>query len=384
MRIALWLFVCLASVAEAGAQPPQIQKGPEDVPALREAIDRSRQLLSEWQAENHIVGMSAAVAIDGRLVWSDGFGWADVESSVKATPRTRFRIGSVSKMFTAVALMRLVDEGRVDLDASVHRYVSDLPQKTWPITLRQLANHTSGIRHYRDADFAPDSPIGRNTHFLTDRDALTIFDHDPLEFEPGTRSLYSTYAYSLLAAALGAAAGTTYQQVVHDLVTEPLGLRTVGADQPYDLVPNRSRTYVYREDLGRTLHAAFTDNSYKWAGGGYLSSSEDLVRFASALLEPGFLSASALEALFTPQQLADGTPATSGGAPVGIGWRIDTDERGRRRFHHGGSLTGGGAMVMALRDERVAVAIVSNQLPRPSETLAAEIAGWFAASGSQR
>jgi CubicO group peptidase (beta-lactamase class C family) len=281
-------------------------------------------------------------------------------------------------MLAAAALMRLVDEGRIHLDAPVHKYVPDFPRKAWPITLRQLANHTSGIRHYRDADFAPDSPVGRNTHFLTDREALTVFEDDPLEFEPGTRSLYSTYAYSLLAAALGAAADATYQQVVHDMVTGPLGLRTVGVDQPYDLVPDRSRTYVYREDLGRTIHAAFTDNSYKWAGGGYLSSSEDLVRLASALLEPGFLSASALEALFTPEQLSDGTPATSGGAPVGIGWRVDTDAQGRRRFHHGGSLKGGGAIVMALRDERVAVAIVSNQLPRPTEALAAQVAEWFA------
>jgi CubicO group peptidase (beta-lactamase class C family) len=114
-----------------------------------------------------------------------------------------------------------------------------------------------------------------------------------------------------------------------------------------------------------------------------VASSEDLVRFASALTEPGLLSAASLGVLFTPQTLADGSPVLSNGSsgvPVGIGWRVDVDAQGRRRFHHGGSLTGGGAILMTLRDERVSVAIVSNQLPRPGEAMAAQIADWFAAA----
>lgn len=378
MRFALWLLVCLLLAGPAGAQPSQMQDGPGDSAAFRDAVDRSRQAVSAWQREHHIAGASVAVAVDGQIVWSEGFGWADLELGVRATPQTRFRIGSVSKMFAVVALMRLVEQGRVELDAPVHHYVTDFPRKRWPVTLRHLATHTSGIRHYRNADFAPDAPIGRNMHFLTDRDALAVFEQDPLAFEPGTQSLYSTYAYSLLASALANAAGTTYQQVVHDLVAAPLGLWSVGADHPYHVVPDRARSYVYRPDLERTINAAFSDSSYKWAGGGYVASAEDLVRFASALTGPGLLTAASLDALFTPQMLADGTPATSGGAPVGIGWRVDIDDKGRRRFHHGGSLTGGGAIVLALRDERVTVAIVSNQLPRPTEAIAAAIADTFA------
>jgi serine beta-lactamase-like protein LACTB len=380
MRIALWIFVCLVSVGRVSAQPRQIQDGPQETAAFREAVEHSRQLVSDWQRENHITGASAAVAIDGRVVWSEGFGWADLELGVRATPQTRYRIGSVSKMFAAVALMRLVEQGRVDLDAPVQQYVLDFPRKAWPITARQLATHVSGIRHYRDADFAPDAPVGRNVHFLTDRDALTVFEDDPLEFQPGTRSLYSTYGYSLLAAVLGAAAQMPYQQVIHELIAAPLGLRSVGADHAYHLVPDRSRFYVYRADVGRTINAGFTDNSYKWAGGGYVASAEDLVRFSSALTAPGLLSAASLEVLFRPHVLADGTPATSGGAPVGIGWRVDVDDKGRRRFHHGGSLTGGGAILLTLRNERVSVAIVSNQLPRPTEAMAAGIADAFAAT----
>ena len=194
--------------------------------------------------------------------------------------------------------------------------------------------------------------VGRHHHFRTDREALTIFENDPLEFEPGTRVNYSTYGFSLLAAALGGAAGAPYQQVIRDVISRPLGLGSVSADYPLRSVPHRLAFYVYRQDIGETIHAGFTDNSYKWAGGGYVSNTEDLARFASALLEPGFLTRESLTMMFTPQRVSSGDLAASGGAPVGIGWRVDEDAAQRPRFHHGGSLTGGGAVVLALRNER--------------------------------
>ena len=286
-------------------------------------------------------------------------------------------------MFAAVALVKLVEQRRIDLDAPIQQYVPDFPRKPWMITARQLSAHTSGIRHYREADFAGDSLVGRHHHFRTDREALTIFENDPLEFEPGTRVNYSTYGFSLLAAAIAGAAGAPYQQVVRDVISRPLGLGSVSADHPYFIVPHRSAFYVYREDIGETIHAGFTDNSYKWAGGGYVSNTEDLARFASALLEPGFLTRESLRMMFTPQRISSGDLAESGGAPVGIGWRVDEDAAQRPRFHHGGSLTGGGAVVLALRNQRVAVAIATNQLPRPTETMAARIAELFAAAAGR-
>lgn len=363
---------------DAAAQPRQIQSRPSDPAAWRHAVEQSRGLIEEWQQKSRIPGLSAAVAVDGRVVWSEGFGWADLERRVPATPLTRFRLGSVSKMFAAVALVKLAEQRRFDLDAPIQTYVPDFPRKPWPITARQLSAHTSGIRHYRDADFAAASPIGRNHHFLTDREALTIFENDPLEFEPGTRAHYSTYGYSLLASAIAAAAGVPYQQLIRDLITTPLGLDSVSADHPYFIVPHRSAFYVYRDDIAETIHAGFTDNSYKWAGGGYVSTTEDVAKFASALLTPGFLSRDSLTLMFTPQRLSDGQPAATGGASVGIGWRVDEDAEGRPRVHHGGSLTGGGAVVLALRNERVVVAIATNQLPRPTEMMASRIAALFA------
>lgn len=156
------------------------------------------------------------------------------------------------------------------------------------------------------------------------------------------------------------------------MIVEPLGLLATGADHPYRIVPYRSRFYEWVEGEG-ALNAPFIDSSYKWAGGGFLSTAEDLVRFASALLKPGFLAEETLELMFTPQRIPGGDSTG-----VGLGRRVDRDARNRRRFHHGGTIGGGGAIVLALRDERVAVAIVTNQLPRFGNEEAGQIAGWFA------
>src|SRR6266704_3272008 len=171
---------------------------------------------------SHIPGVQLAVAIDGTLVWSEGFGYADAARKRPVTRATRFRIGSVSKPLTAAAVALLYEEGKLDLDAPVQRYVPTFPDKGYPITTRQLAGHLAGIRHYKDREFF------LNRHFATARDR---------------------------------------------------------ADS---IIPDR--TQFYDADSTGAYHVAPpVDNSYKWAGGGFVSTAEDLVKFGSALLEPGFL-----------------------------------------------------------------------------------------------
>lgn len=143
------MLVSVLAAASVQGQPAQIQSGPLEAPARQQAIDRSRVLLTKWLDENHIAGASVAVAADGRIVWSEGKGWDDLALGVPATARTRFRIGSVSKMLAAVALMNSSTSGRLDLDAPIQRCVPDFPVKPWSITARQLAGHLAGIRHYR-------------------------------------------------------------------------------------------------------------------------------------------------------------------------------------------------------------------------------------------
>ena len=116
------VFGVLALCAfDAAAQPREIQGRPNDPATFRLASEESRGLIAEWQLKNRITGMSISVTVDGRVVWSEGFGWADLERLVPATPLTRFRVGSVSKMFAAVALVKLVEQRRIDLDAPIQQ-----------------------------------------------------------------------------------------------------------------------------------------------------------------------------------------------------------------------------------------------------------------------
>ena len=316
----------------------------------------------------NVPGMSAAVLHDGRLVWSGAFGWADVERGVAVVPGTKFRIGSISKVFTVAALARLAERGRLDWDAPVRRYVPAFPRKRHDFTVRQLAGHLAGIRHYRD-----DDPVGTR-RFARLADGLAVFADDSLLFAPGTRYLYSSYGYNLLGVVVEAAAGTDYLRALGDEVLRPLGLRATVADHRDSLVLQRAAPYVLRPG-GQVLNGPYEDVSYKWPSGGLLSTAEELARFGDAHLRPGFLGAETLRVLFTPQRLASGE-ATG----VGIGWRVGTDRAGRRIVHHAGaSSTGGRAVLVLYPDDGLVVAMLANVLAPFGEEDAARLAALFLA-----
>lgn len=296
-----------------------------------------------------IPGLQIAVAVNGRLIWSEAFGFEDVERHLPVTRTTQFRIGSVSKPLTAAALALLVESGKLDLDAPLQRYVPGFPAKRWPITTRQVAGHLAGIRHYRGDEFF------LNRRFASVTEALTIFQEDSLLFEPGTRFSYSSYGWNLVAAVIEGASGEDYLRYMSAHVLRPLGLAHTAPDRVDSLIPDRTRFYA--RDLGS---GAFTperpvDNSYKWAGGGFLSTAEDLVRFGSAFLRPGFLKDSTLEVLFTSQRTADGRPTGNG-----IGWFVGRDSLGHRWVFHSGGSVGGTTLLGVDRDSRLVVAITSN------------------------
>lgn len=316
-----------------------------------DAIRQARAIATELAAAKKIPGLSIAVGRKGTVIWSEGFGLADVEKGVPVTPLTRFRLGSVSKILTAAGIARLVEDSKLDLDAPVQRYVPAFPAKPWPITTRQLAGHIAGIRHYAN-DF--DGPLKGSPHFESIAKGLAIFANDPLLFEPRTEYAYSSYGWNLISAVIEGAAGEEFLAYMQRALFEPLGVRSLIADHVDRIVPHRTSFYVRSQD-GVLQNASYTDNSYKWAGGGFLGTAEDLVRFGSAHLQPGFFSQSTLDLLFTSQTLSSGKPTG-----VGIAWRIGVDGNGRRILHHGGSLDGGRAMLMMFPGSGIVVAMLSN------------------------
>jgi CubicO group peptidase (beta-lactamase class C family) len=294
-----------------------------------------------------IPGLSLAVAERGEVRHEAGFGFADVENEVPARPETAYRLASVSKPITAAAVMRLAEEGRLDLDAPVSRYCPDFPEKRWPVTARQLLCHQGGVRHYR-----PDEqPITRRFTSLTE--GLALFRDDPLVFEPGTRVLYTTHGYTLLGCAAAGAAGRPFMTLLNDLVLAPSGMSATRVDDVRGLIPNRAQGYV-RDGSGQLLNSALADMTYKVPGGGLSSTAPDVARFGTALLSGRLVSAATLKRMLDRQKTRDGR-VTGFGLGLALGHRGGRPEA----WHHGGQERV--STVLYLRpDSGLAVAILAN------------------------
>lgn len=334
--------------------------------SLDDAIETTRSLLQARLGEGY-PGISVAVGVDGEIVYAEAFGYADVAEQRALTTESQMRIGSVSKPVTAAGLMVLVEAGKIDLDVPVQTYVPTFPEKEYSFTVRQLAGHNAGIRHYKAVEsFSKE-------HYPTVLSGLVIFQDDPLLFEPGTDHRYSSYGWNLISAAMEAPAGTDFLAFMDDAVFKPLGMRHTEADWVNRDIPNRVTFYNKAEAEPRV--APMVDNSYKWAGGGFLSTPSDLVRFGMAHLDPGFLSEESLETLFTSQTLKNGK-ATG----YGVGWRIQKlGEDGPIVYRHGGSSTGGKTSLILVPEARVVTALLANvsrypEVKRDNSSIAAAFA----------
>jgi serine beta-lactamase-like protein LACTB len=312
--------------------------------AARTNADRQAK---EWIARG-TPGLSLAVAVDGKIVYSEGFGFADLEERAPVWPTTKFRIGSVSKPLTAIALAQLVEAGKLDLDAPVQKYVPSFPDKGVLITTRMLAGHLGGIRHYQGDEFKIQQ------HYANVLDGLKIFENDPLVSPPGTKFNYSSYGYNLLSAVVESASGENFLAYMQRHVFDAVGLVHTTADQNAQIVEQRSRFYEKEKD-GTLENATYVDNSYKWAGGGFLSTSEDLVRFGSMPLQPGFLKADSLKLLFTSQKTKSGE-ATG----YGVGWGIAKSPSGKVVYAHSGGSVGGTSQLIVYPETHVVVALITN------------------------
>ncbi|MEO1654437.1 MAG: serine hydrolase domain-containing protein, partial [Bacteroidota bacterium] len=329
-------------------------------------IAQAQALIEQFKLNNQIPGLSISVMVKGELVWSQGFGYADLEQGVMVDPgRTKFRIGSISKTLSASALAKLYEAGKVDLEAPIQNYVPDFPKKKYDINLRQLAGHLSGIRHYKgDENF-------RAEHFNTVQEGLRIFEEDTLLFEPESEFLYSSYAWNLLSAGIEGAAQEDFLSYMERMVFLPLGMRSTCADKVDSLVAFRSRFYQKRED-GKIIPAPYVDNSYKWAGGGFISTSEDLVLFAQAHLKSGYLKAETLALFQRPQKTRDGKVQE-----YGIGWRNGSYEGNGAWIGHSGVSVGGISRFIIYPEPEVIVVILTNSGQVEYEDTEHRIAGLF-------
>ncbi|KAM4618849.1 serine beta-lactamase-like protein LACTB, mitochondrial [Polymixia lowei] len=301
------------------------------------AIKASRDLVERIKGEVGAPGLVIGVSVDGSQIWSEGVGYADLENRIPCRPETVMRIASISKPLTTAAVARLCEEGKLDLDVPVQKYVPEFPQKQFDgedviLTPRMILSHLSGIRHYeKDArklredrekarrvlkpPVEEEKSLTENEEKLKTEDnntkgkeaktgqrkkefeqeeyylkdnfdsviqALDLFKNDPLIFKPGTTFLYSTHAFTLLSAVVERAAGQRFLDHMMNMFRE-LGMLNTVPDENDPIIYHRSRFY-HLNKKGRVVNCPYVDNSYKWAGGGFLSTVGDLLLFGNALL----------------------------------------------------------------------------------------------------
>jgi len=313
-------------------------------PAFIQEIQDSLQVLMQ---RYHVPGLEVALGQHTRLIWSAGLGYADIENRVPVTPQTKMRVASISKSLTSAAIGLLIAEGKLDLDAPIQRYVPSFPEKRWPITTRQLAGHLAGIRHYRNREFLS------KKHYNSVLDALEVFAQDTLLFKPGTRYSYSSYGWNLISAVIEGAAKEPFLQFMYRRVFLPMHMYHTVAEHPDSIIFNRADFYLLSAD-SLILNAPYVDNSVKWAGGGFLSTAEDLVRFGTGLLAGELIPRNIVDTLFTSQRTLDGKKTG-----YGIGWRTDIRE-GQRIVWHTGGAVGGSAVLILYPEEQIVVALIAN------------------------
>ena len=297
-------------------------------------------------------GVSVSVVLDGKTVWTQGFGKADLENSVPATPETLFRLASVSKTMTATAILQLVERGRLDLDAEVQAYCPAFPKKHWPISTRQLLGHLGGIRHYHP-DGKGDVPSDSARHFASMEESLTLFASDPLVAQPGTKFNYSTYGYTLLGCVLEGAAHQKYIDYMRANIFEPAGMRVTQVDDNFAIVAHRTRWYN-KEESGPVKNAGVLDSSYKIPGGGFVSSAEDMARYEEALFADKLVKRSTRELMWTSQKTSDGKETG-----YGLGWGLSS-KFGLQLISHSGGQQGTSTDILLAPDRHAAIVVLAN------------------------
>jgi CubicO group peptidase (beta-lactamase class C family) len=325
----------------------------------RPATEESRRLARALVADDNLPGLSVAVAVNGEVVWAEAFGWSDVETHTPLTPLTRFRLGALSKPLTSVAAALLSDQGRLDLDSPVQRYLPEYPEKQWPVTTRQLLGDIAGVQRLRGDNKSTDAMPVRHCDSLDD--AVAMVQDDPLRFEPGTEYRYSIWGWVLVSAVVERAAGELFDRFMPRRIFEPLGMTRTVLEETADLEDGPSRHVPPRSFLGIRLgpkDAEQPDYSCLAGAGAFLSTPTDLVRLGSAMVKPGFLKADTIAAFETPVRLASGATTT-----YALGWTVTTVQLAgepTRMVSHRGSPRGGTVSLLTFPDRGLAIAAAAN------------------------
>lgn len=334
------LWVCLASAAASAQTTPFVEPGRQ--------TERVDVYVREQMAANHIPGLSLAVVRGGKIVLAKGYGMANLELSAPANEKTAYAIYSVTKIFTAVATMMLVEEGKVSLDEPVSKYVAGLPAAWQRVTVRQLLTHTSGIKSLHESSFDPNNLMRR----YTQAEIMNLTANAPLDFPSGERWEYNNTGFYLLGMLIERVSQKSYEQFLREEMFEPLGMRDTRLETFAALVPNRADGYTRRN--GGYRNAVRISPTITFSTAGLVSTVLDLAKWDAALDTEKLLKKSTVKQMWTKAKLNNGQEVNHG---LGFGM---TPFRGHKRVGHSGGAAGFSAAITRSVDDDVTVVVLTN------------------------
>jgi CubicO group peptidase (beta-lactamase class C family) len=293
-------------------------------------------------------GAAVIVVRDGQTILRKGYGMANLELGVPIEPDMVFRLGSITKQFTAVCILMLLEQGKLALDDPITKFLPNYPTRGYVITVEHLLTHTSGLRSY--TDMPERIPLIRKDFTL--QELIDFFKNQPMQFAPGTRWVYNNSGYVLLGAIIEKVTTQTYEQFMQQHIFQPLGMKRSYYDSPERIIPRR--VAGYQGNPNGYSNAAYVSMTQPYAAGALASTVDDLALWDAALHADRLVKQETLQRAFALYRLADGSFTD-----YGYGWGI-SEYQGHRIVEHGGGIQGFVTHAVRMPDDRVFVAILSN------------------------
>ena len=320
-----------------------------------------RKLAKKFLRQQSIPGMSVSVSQKGELIWSEGFGYARRKPKIKVDPsKTLFRIASIAKSITALTLAKLVDDNHIDLNESIYKYLPDYPKNTYDFTVKELGGHLAGIRDYKGNEFTLNKKMS-----ITE--GLDLFKNDSLLFEPSTQFSYNTFGYVLLSEIMQKASKTDFNALVKNTVFIPLGMTNTMLDDSEINFKNKTNFYIKKRVLSTPVA-----NEYKVAGGGFLSTSEDLIKFGEEIISPQIVSKESLSKMITSQELKTGEITG-----YGIGFSVECTKNNTHKYYHTGGGVGASTILLMYPEESIVISVLTNRSGADMEVFGKQLEAVF-------
>ncbi len=326
-------------------------------------VDSTDIIVQQMMKQQKIVGLSLAVIKNGQALTNKGYGLANVELNVPVNAETVIRLGSVSKQFFTTAIMKLMQDGKLNLDDSMHRFFSDAPESWRPITIRHLMSHSSGLQRegpaYDNFKIQPDINIIKSAYGL------------PLVFKTGTKYQYCNLAYFMLAEIITQVSGLPWQDYITQQLFLPADMQNTYLTDFYAVIPNRANGYMHRKDSLLNATAMFGIRP----SGGFLSTSSDMIKWEQAMREKKIiLTKENWEKLWQP--FIKTSDKETSKEYYGFGWLVD-DYKGHKLIVHGGSNMGFRSVFARYVNDGLSIIILTNTDEANPKAIASALADYY-------